>query len=215
MNKNKPAYTIMFMLGLTLVFGTGVSLVHHLTRDMLAENEIMHRNKTLTRAFGLEVDKDSPAGYARAVKQNISTQTIIGPEKSWTVHTLDRPGDAQIGFVFQGQGVWDVIRGILVLDRNLETVQGLEFLEQHETPGLGARIEEAEFKNRFKGLEIAWNQPENQRIIIGKDTGTGQNNRVDAITGATQTSMALMQALNAELEAFRELVREKDILRNR
>lgn len=204
----------MFMLGLTLVFGTGVSLVHHLTRDMLAENEILHRNKTLARAFDLKVDGDRPADYARAVEQDLSVLTPSGPERPWTVFIMDQGQDPKVGFIFQGQGVWDLIQGVLVLDQGLDTIQGLEFLQQHETPGLGARIEETSFKNRFQGLEIAWNRPEDQRIIIGPDRGTGQNNRVDAITGATQTSMALMQALNAELEVFRQLVQKKDILRN-
>jgi Na+-transporting NADH:ubiquinone oxidoreductase subunit C len=48
-------------------------------------------------------------------------------ERTWTVFERITAGDqadeaAEIGFIFQGQGVWDLIRGIIVLSPDLTTV---------------------------------------------------------------------------------------------
>ena len=81
----------------------------------------------------------------------------------------------------------------------------IQFLEQKETPGLGARIEEPWFTDQFKGLTIAWDKPVEERVIIGASADPKAKNRVDAITGASQTSLALMKSLNRELERFRKV----------
>jgi Na+-transporting NADH:ubiquinone oxidoreductase subunit C len=81
----------------------------------------------------------------------------------------------------------------------------IQFFDHKETPGLGARIEENWFTSQFKGLKIAWNKPEKERVIVGPSPDPNAANRVDAITGATQTSTALMRFLNQELEKIRSL----------
>ena len=43
------------------------------------------------------------------------------------------------------------------------------------------------------------------RIVVGASPDPNAKNRVDGITGATQTSMALMNFMNQELELIRTL----------
>ncbi|WP_051617098.1 FMN-binding protein [Desulfonatronovibrio hydrogenovorans] len=212
MNKNSTSYTVFFITTLTLVFGTGVSLVHHLTKDMLAENELLHHNRVLAKAFSLEVSGPAASDYIQAVESGLNVQTQSLENREWTVYIPRDEEQHLIGFKFQGRGVWDVITGILVLDKDLEHIRTLEFLEQHETPGLGARIEEEWFKAEFQGLRIAWDKPLHQRIIIGPSPDPDPVNQVDAITGATQTSTALMESLNRELDGFKRLTRETGFL---
>ena len=209
MKKDSTLYILVFITCLTIAFGAGVSVVHHLTRDMLAENELLHYNRTLARAFGLEVPGSAASHYQEAVSGSLDYHELDYEGRSWRIYLMREVQDSPLGFVFRGRGVWDVINGVLVLDHGLETILSLEFLEQHETPGLGARIEEDWFRDQFRGLEISWDRPANRRIVIGADTGPDSAGRVDAITGATQTSRALMDSINRELETFRELVREE------
>lgn len=208
MKKDSIPYVLGFMLAISVFFGTAVSLVHHGTRDMLARNEQMHRNRTIARAFDLSVDGPDAAAYERAVSEHIQETALDANDRAWTVFRHPRPDVGQelvaIGFEFKGQGVWDEIRGILVLSPDLTRVRNLRFLEQHETPGLGARIEEEWFLRQFQGLDIAWDRPLDRRLIIGAALDPDASNRVDAITGATGTSQALMRMLNQELEAFRQ-----------
>jgi Na+-transporting NADH:ubiquinone oxidoreductase subunit C len=96
----------------------------------------------------------------------------------------------------------------MVLAPDMSRVMNIQFLDQKETPGLGARIEEGWFVDQFKGVPIAWDQPVDKRIIVGQAPNPAAKNRVDAITGATQTSLALMRFLNSELETFRKAIKE-------
>ncbi|MFP4417730.1 MAG: FMN-binding protein [Chitinivibrionales bacterium] len=207
MKKDSPAYILGFMLIIAVVFGTGVAVVHYSTQDMLQRNERLHRNRVLTQAFELDAEDDSPQAYEQAVEENLKLRTIEELGREWEIFTRSRDGN-DVGFIFTGLGFWDRIIGVIVLTPDLQQVVNLQILEQSETPGLGARITQPWFTEQFKGLEIAWDQPINQRIIIGPAPQPNAVNQVDAITGASQTSIALMNILNRELEGFREVYTE-------
>lgn len=209
MNKSSPAYILGFMLIISTVFGAGVAVVHYATQDLLAEKEALHRNRIVARAFKLDVEGEGSAAYEQALENTIEERRVDYQGRTWTVYRRVGPGPADIGFVFTGLGFWDRIYGVIVLTPDLQKIVNIQFLEQKETPGLGARIEEPWFTEQFEGLPIGWNKPPNQRIIIGPSPDPNAVNQVDAITGASQTSLALMNILNEELAAFRELYNEK------
>ncbi|PTN34367.1 FMN-binding protein [Desulfonatronum sp. SC1] len=206
MKKDSLPYVLGFMLAISVFFGTGVSLIHHGTKDMLARNEQLHRNRTIVQAFDLNVEGRDAEAYAAAVREHIREKTLPADQRTWTVfeRITDAEDQADVGFIFQGQGVWDLIRGIIVLSPDLTTVRNIRFLQHAETPGLGGRIEEDWFLDQFQGLSIAWDRPRDRRVIIGQALDPNAANRVDAITGATGTSQALMDMLNNELHRFRE-----------
>lgn len=72
-------------------------------------------------------------------------------------------------------------------------VQGIEILQHRETPGLGAKIGEDEFKAGYKGKSIT--NPEKWDVI--KDGGSFRQ-----ITGATISSRAVTHAVAWGLEFF-------------
>lgn len=206
MNKQSPVYIITFMVILCAVFGTGVSFVHYATQGLLAKNEQLHHNRILAKAFQLHVDGESAVAYEEAIAQHIVHKQIEEPNRTWNIYLrISDQYPPAVGFEVRGMGFWDLIRGILVLSPDLSEVQNIQFLEQKETPGLGARIEEAWFTDQFHGIKIAWNQPNTPPVIIGQSPDPTAQNQVDSITGATQTSMALMNFLNAELQRIRNL----------
>jgi Na+-transporting NADH:ubiquinone oxidoreductase subunit C len=57
-------------------------------------------------------------------------------------------------FALKGPGFWGPISMILGVDIKSMTIRGIEIVEQNETPGLGARIEEAEFRGQFRGKRL-------------------------------------------------------------
>lgn len=206
MKKDSLPYVLGFMLAISIFFGTGVSLVHHGTKDILARNEQLHHNRTIAQAFDLSVEGRDAEAYAAVVREHIREKTLPADQRTWTVfeRITDAEDQADVGFIFQGQGVWDLIRGIVVLSPDLTTVRNIRFLQHAETPGLGGRIEEEWFLEQFQGLSIAWDRPRDRRVIIGQALDPNAANRVDAITGATGTSQALMDMLNNDLHRFRE-----------
>ena len=199
MNKKSLAYVLSFMAAICLVFGTGISVVNYATQGLLARNAAMHRNRVLCRAFQLDVAGSSAEAYQQAVDAALRTSAVAGR----TVYECVAPGKESVGFVAGGMGFWDRIDVVLALTPDLHTILNVQVLDQKETPGLGARIEEAWFTDQFKGLSVAWEAPAESRILVGANPAPNAANEVDAITGATQTSMALMRFLNDELAAFR------------
>ncbi len=69
-------------------------------------------------------------------------------------------------------------------------VTGVNILSHSETAGLGAKAATEKFRNQFSGLISG--------ITVSKDKAGG--NSIDAITGATITSRAVTQAVNAAIE---------------
>lgn len=207
MKKTSPAYILGFMITICTVFGTGIASVHYATLNMLIKNEKLHKNRSICRVFNLSVTGVSADAFQRAIDDNISHEQVTYEGRTWEAYKQKETGN--IGFVFNGTGFWDRISGIIVLSADLSKIVNIQFLDQKETPGLGARIEEGWFIDQFKGISIAWDQPADKRIIVGPSPIPSAKNRVDAITGATQTSMALMRFLNSELESFRTAIKER------
>ena len=74
-------------------------------------------------------------------------------------------------------------------------ITGVEILSHSETPGLGANATKQEFKDRFIG--------KNGTLTVNKNSNEGQD--IQAITAATNTSKAVVAAVNTALETFAEI----------
>ena len=166
----------------------------------------MHQNRVLCRAFMLDVAGSSAEAFQQAVDENLRASEIGAGAAKRTLYKRITPGRESVGVVIGGMAFWDRIEAVVVLTPDLNQILNIQFLEQKETPGLGARIEEPWFTDQFKGLQVAWSAAKDQRVLIGTSPSANAPNEVDAITGATQTSMALMRFLNEELALVRELV---------
>jgi electron transport complex protein RnfG len=99
---------------------------------------------------------------------------------------------ALIGFAIpaEGPGFQDTIKLIYGYDPARRRVVGMEVLESRETPGLGDKIiKDEEFVGNFSDLEV---EPE---VVVVKRGRTGEN-EVDAISGATISSQAVVRIIN-------------------
>ena len=200
MNKKSPAYVLSCMAAICIVFGAGISAVNYATQGLLLKNAAKHRNRVLCNAFLLDVAGTSAEAYQQAVDASLRTNLLGGR----LVYTCVAPGKESVGFVASGMGFWDRIECVVVLSPDLDRILNLQVLGQLETPGLGARIEEPAFTGQFQGRLLDWSDAQGNRIVVGASPAPNAQNRVDAITGATQTSMALMRFLNDELDLFRK-----------
>ena len=153
----------------------------------------------------LDVAEDTPEAYEQVIQRSLDRTERTEDGRIWHIYTRRDVSPNPVGFAFSGMGFWDRIEGIIVLSLDFNKLVNIQFLEQKETPGLGARIEEPWFTDQFRGLTIAWDHPSGERVIIGASPDPGAENRVDAITGASQTSLALMKLLNRELDLFRKV----------
>jgi len=99
------------------------------------------------------------------------------------IYTIYSDG-AKVGYAFIaiGKGYGGKI-DILVGLEDETMIKGINIVSHLETPGLGARITESPFTNQFTGLDIA-------NVALRQDGG-----QIDAITGATRSSRAVIEAV--------------------
>jgi len=119
--------------------------------------------------------------------------------------TLYEGSDAQgdpVGIAFEavGSGYQGKIRMMVGLDDELRKIRGMVVMEQVETPGLGGKIEEAKFQNQFGGLEI---RP--PKIEYVKNMRPEKPNQIEAITGATISSRAVVETINQSVKRVLEV----------
>jgi Na+-transporting NADH:ubiquinone oxidoreductase subunit C len=136
---------------------------------------------------------------------------------------IDENGQARaFGFLLTGKGLWGTLEAFGAISADLKRMVGIDFTSQVETPGLGARITETEFKYFFRQLNLeGFNKPESPRPVLAmmsKKIETNiQNptNSLQAITGATQTCNGVLDMLNSELKFYIALIKaNKELLRS-
>ncbi len=92
--------------------------------------------------------------------------------------------EAEVGYAFMavGRGYGGYI-DILVGLEDETRLRGISIIRHLESPGLGAKITEPEFRSEFSGLNI-------EDVVLKYDGG-----EIDAITGATISSRAVIDAV--------------------
>jgi electron transport complex protein RnfG len=125
-------------------------------------------------------------------------EAVTGP----TVHAAyDEQGNF-VGWAISGStpGFQDTVAVLYGYDPQRRIVTGMYVLESRETPGLGDKIfKDEEFVAAFEELAV---DPE---ILLVKD-GADADNEVDAITGATISSKAVVKIINEANAQWLELL---------
>ncbi|MGD9940843.1 MAG: FMN-binding protein [Clostridia bacterium] len=134
---------------------------------------------------------NSEEGQAEAVfSENFETELKGG--QTYFIHKES----GIVAFKAEGPGLWSRLEILLAFYPEFEKMYGLRVLAQAETPGLGGRIAEPEFQERFAGVDSV---PD---IRIVKFAAS--SNQVDAVAGATKTSAALEAIINTALSGARK-----------
>ena len=84
-----------------------------------------------------------------------------------------------------------------------ETIKGIEVLEHAETPGLGGRMTDDEFKRQFIGKKVK------PKLSFVRDRESVSDNEVHAITGASYSSKGLEAIINEAMETFWQEIEAK------
>lgn len=125
-----------------------------------------------------------------------------------------------IGYVIpvNGYGLWDAIYGYLAIKPNGDTVIGISWYDQKETPGLGANISEQPWQSLFPGKLIFQESPNGTTdfktaplgivVVKGKVSDVlgdspKAKSAVDGMAGATLTGNGVTDAYRDVLAAYR------------
>lgn len=183
----KGLVTVGFMWAVTLVYISAISLTYLSTRDRIRRNERLALQTGVLQAAGLAVPS-RPADIIEQYARHVREVSATGP---FTI--LDEAED-RLGRVVltRGAGLWGTIVAAVGLDDRDGRLLGITFLEHNETPGLGARISEDWFRGQFVGKRPP--------LTMASRDATEKDDAFEAITGATVTSTAVRDMLNALAE---------------
>lgn len=117
-------------------------------------------------------------------------------EKFSTVYLVGNPDDPdQIVMPIRGQGLWGLMEGFLSVRGDGNTIVGLSYYDQSETPGLGGEVDNPRWKAQWDGKKIYEDGDfQDPQIQLVKGGASGEY-EVDALSGASLTSRGVTNML--------------------
>ena len=180
---NKVMQMLLVLTGIGIVAGGLLAMVDGWADPLIAANK-----KAETEAAIFRVQSEG---------KNYEALENAGFE----VYKVKNKNAEELGYalVYEGNGFQGKIRLICGLSKNLEKILALEILEQVETPGLGTVITETRYTEQFINLQTT------PTIEIIKGVEPSKPAEVQAITGATISSKAVVAIINNGIEQMRKL----------
>lgn len=189
---------------ITLVSGFLLGAVYQVTKDPIAKAQIEANNKAyqavFTEAASFETD-DALTALIEGCNQQLAGLNYGSVEVTEILKAMDASGTQQ-GYVINSLSN-DSYGGAVKLSVGLKedgTITGIELLEINDTPGLGMKADEPDFKNQYVGK----NAPE---LSVVK-TGNADDTQINSISGATITSSAVTNAVNAALYCLHNCINQ-------
>ena len=182
--------TISLML-ITLIAGLLLGAVYEITKEPIRKENQRAKEEAYKAVFAdadafedVKIDEDK---VAKALDEKGLDATINEAMK-----VLDKSGQ-QIGYVLtvtDHEGYGGDIQFAMGVQSD-GTLNGISFLSIGETAGLGMKAKEDAFRKQFEGKKT-------DQIVYTKN-GAQADNEIDALSGATITTNAVTNGVNAGL----------------
>lgn len=175
-----------FKLGIILAIITSIAgvllgLANGVTKDAIAENSKLNKEDLaliMPLATSVEETDKELEGNILEILEGKNGSEGVGYLFKVNTKGFHGPVDLMIAISSKGK------------------MTGLKVISHSETPGLGAKIDEDKFKERFKNVPIG------KGISMVKTTPTSEN-EVEGVTGATISSKAVGTAVNEAINYFK------------
>ena len=194
LNTNSNVYTFVYMTIVVIIVAVLLALANQALKPRQDANILLDKQKQILGALKVDFSQADPAEVYYTLVQD----TLKYGEAEVYVANLN--GAVKYVLPLSGKGLWGGIGGYLALDEDKNTIYGVNFNHEGETPGLGAKIVELPFRESFEGKHIrnAEGQVVSVAVLKAGTRAEGQE-QVDAISGATITSTGVSTMLNEEL----------------
>lgn len=187
------------LCAITLIAGVALSGVYGMTKDTIEEQK-MAANAESYRAVCPDAENfaydDSLSAAVDALGGEVYGTDFGKAYINEMVVGTDASGNT-VGYVISATS-GDAYDGTVTMSVGIAadgTVNGIAFTEIHETAGLGMRCDEDEFKSQFAGVNV-------DKFVLNKAGGSTADNEIDSVSGASTTSGAVVNAVNAALDFY-------------
>ena len=200
MKKESFVKDALILTAITLVSGLLLGAVYGMTKDQI--DSIKNASTIASYQQVMAAESYDDETYAETLEIAKSEGTVSadngGAELLSVVAAKDASG-AEIGYIVKAQaaGYGGNVVVVIGVDSDLK-VTGISFPETlPETAGLGQRALEPQFYEQFAG--------KGTNLSVKKGGGAGES-EIDAISGATMTSTAVVNSTNAATEFVQKYI---------
>ncbi len=187
----------LILFAITLISGICLGFVYQVTKGPIEQATIASNNATYRQVLSAAeefTDVEGSQEKIAAMKESgeLSGLGFGGVALESVLVGKDASG-AEVGYVINSLSN-DSYGGAVKISVGFDmdgTITGLGIREINDTPGLGLKAKEPKFKDQFVG--------KNAESLTVTKTGASADNEIDAISGATITSNAVTNAVNAAL----------------
>ena len=176
---------IMVMLTVSGISAGLLALVYQKTKEPIQEAQNNMIAEGLKEVVKTEFD-NNPFDEKISVKQGKNHFTLYPARKEGYITSIVMKSSSNKGF----GGKMDVIVSFLLDGR----VGDFKVINHKETPGLGSKVNDESFRKNIQGKN-----PSSEGFKVRQDGG-----EVDAITGATISSRALIDAIQKAYEGYQK-----------
>lgn len=179
----------LILFAITLIAGLLLGGVYAITKNPIAKTQEDKKNEAYQAVFtdAAEFTEVTDAADAQQILADAGyTKDRIDEVKA----AMDADGNI-LGYVMTITSS-EAYGGELQLAMGIRmdgTVNGISFLSLSETIGLGMEAKKPEFQEQFAGKQV-------EQFVYSK-TGVAADNEIDALSGATITTNAVTNAVNA------------------
>ena len=195
--KNKIVKDTLALTVITLISGLFLGLVNDITADPIAAQQAKEKEEAYKAVFADAASFDVVfSGEDADMESYLDENGYTAQSIDEVMLAKDNQGN-ELGYAFtvitsEGYG-GDIKFAMGVQDDG--TINGISILSISETAGLGMRATTDDFKNQFKEKNV-------EKFTYTK-TGATSDDEIDALSGATITTNAMTNGVNAGLAAFR------------
>ena len=181
--KKSLIYPTVFMIILTAILTFILAVINQQTKPIVAQNRELDLKEKILYVFSIEHD-NTPEGIIKTFDEKVKVDAEKFNDEPVYVYEVDNKVEAY-AFAFNGSGLWGPVKGYMGIKSDLSELVGIDFIEQQETPGLGGRIAEEFYKSQYRGAHT-----------------DNLKSDIDAISGATLTSNAVINLVDEDLQEF-------------
>lgn len=198
-------YMLLYALGLAAVVALLLTAVATGLKSRQQANVRNEKMQQLLATIGVKAERD---GVESVYRQYFTDELDVATEGEAPLKLYLYEKDGSRGYVIPtvGNGLWGKVYANVALADDFNTIVGITFSHDSETPGLGAEITSEAFCSQFIGKKILDDAGRVVSVAVMKHADAANPHQVDAISGGTMTSNGVSAMLADELQRYQEYI---------
>ena len=198
-------YMLLYSLGLAAVVALLLTVVATGLKERQQNNIRNEKMQQLLATIGIDAPRDGVQPiYNQYFKEELNVAQ--DGQEPLTLYLYEKEGQSGYVIPTTGNGLWGKVYANVALADDLNTITGITFSHDSETPGLGAEITSDAFCNQFIGKQILDNSGNVVSVAVVKHANPSDPHQVDAISGGTMTSNGVSAMLIDELKRYQDYI---------